>query len=95
MVSEALAGTSSQGPWCAVGRKPRRDVVRGGAMSHAALSRGRLPTRRATFSKAAGWIHVETSAPASEQLLRLVSGKPHLGHVRTGVEQFSVLRPSG
>ena len=47
------------------------------------------------FSKAAGWIHVERSAPASEQLSGLTFGKPHLGHVLTGLEQFSVLPPSG
>jgi hypothetical protein len=41
---------------------------------------------RATSSEAADWGHVEKSAPASEQLPRLTFGKPHLGHVRTGVE---------
>jgi hypothetical protein len=29
---------------------------------------------------------VERSAPASEQFLRLICGKPHFGHIRTGVE---------
>ena len=51
--------------------------------------------RTSTFSRACAWIHVESSAPASEQLLRLAFGKSHLGHVRAGVEQFSVLRLSG
>ena len=52
-------------------------------------------TGRATFSKAADWIHVESSAPASKRLSRLTFGKPHLGRVLTGLEQFSVFRPSG
>jgi hypothetical protein len=48
---------------------------------------GHPPTNgRATFSKAADWIHVERSAPASEQLSRLTFGNPHLGHVLTGLE---------
>lgn len=55
----------------------------------------RPTTGRATSSKAAGWIHVEGSALATKQFLRLVFGKPHLGHFCTGVEQFSLLSPSG
>ena len=47
------------------------------------------------LSKAADWIHVERSAPASEQFARLTFGRRHLGHVLTGLEQISVLRPSG
>ncbi len=47
------------------------------------------------FSRAVDWIYPESSAPAPEQLLRLASGKPHLGQVRTSIEQFSVLRNSG
>ncbi len=38
---------------------------------------------------------MERSAPASEELPRLIFGKPGLAHVRADVGQFSVLRHSG
>ncbi len=59
------------------------------------IARAIRRVRTSTFSKACGWMDVEKTVPGSEQLQRLASGSPHLGHVRTGVEQLSLRRHSG
>ena len=59
------------------------------------IARTTRRVRTSTFSIACGWMPVERSVPASEQLLRLAFGKPHLRHVLTGLERFSVLSHSG
>jgi hypothetical protein len=59
-----------------------------------ALMTGRYPARTRPGSRAAAWIYMQRSAPASGRVLPIASGKPHLGYARTGVEKVKVPRSS-